>query len=109
MMGLKVHLLSLPPNRFNEELLAMPYLRLGLTSNTEHHNPSDNRYYVAVGVRWMPFRSYQFVNNEWLFKTKFFAEYLAIGEVRNFKRDKSSIPPPDEDWRIGIAFSLRRF
>ena len=105
--GLKVPVMSLPSNRYNDELLLMPYLRLGLIVNGQHPNPSDNRCFVAVGLRWMPFRSYQFVSKEWLFKTKIFAEYIGIGGVHNFKNEKRS--RPDEDWRIGLAFSLRRF
>ena len=106
--GLKVHALSLAPNRFNDELLLMPYVRMGLIVNGQHHYESDNRYFLAIGLRWMPFRSYQFVNNEWLLKTKIFAEYLALGKVQNFKQDDSR-PWPDEDWRIGVGWSLRRF
>lgn len=107
-LGFKVPLMKLPPNPVNEQLMLMPYLRLGLIYNTKLSNPADNRYFVAAGVRWMPFRDYRFVNNEWLFKTKIFAEWLGIGKVQNFKQDDST-PQPDEDWRIGIAWSLRRF
>ncbi len=107
-LGLKIKLMDLPPNRFNDELMLMPYLRWAMTSNSEFSNPADNRYYLAVGLRWMPFRSYQFVNNEWLLKTKVFGEYLAIGKVRNWKQGDGT-PWPDEDWRVGVAFSLRRY
>ena len=107
-LGVKVPLVKLPPNPVNERLMLMPYLRLGLIYNTKLSNPSDNRYFVATGLRWMPFRDYRFANNEWLFKTKIFAEWLGIGKVQNFKQDDST-PMPDEDWRIGIAWSLRRF
>jgi hypothetical protein len=86
----------------------MPYVRFAMIANTRLSNRSDNRYYVSVGIRWMPFRDYRFINNEWLFKTKFFAEYLALGKVRNLKYDDVR-PEPDEDWRIGLAWSLRRF
>ncbi len=107
-LGMKVPVMKLRPNPVNDQLLLMPYLRFGLTTNTEFSNPSDNRYFVAVGLRWMPFRDYRFANNEWLFKTKVFAEYLAIGKVQNLKQDDSR-PWPDEDWRIGVAWSLRRY
>ena len=107
-LGLKTPAVRLPANPINEHLILMPYLRFALIANTRLSNPTDNRYYVAAGVRWMPFRSYRFVNNEWLLKTKIFAEYLAIGKVQNLKQDDSG-PQPDEDWRIGIAWSLRRF
>lgn len=107
-VGLKVHLMKLPRNPVNDELMLMPYFRLGLIYNTRLSNPADNRYYVAAGVRWMPFRDYRFANNEWLFKTKIFAEWLAIGKVQNFKQDDSR-PYPDEDWRIGVNWSIRRF
>jgi len=108
MLGLKVPLVKLPPNPVNEQLMLMPYVRLGLIFNTELSNPADNRVFVAIGLRWMPFRDYRFANNEWLFKTKIFAEYLALGKVQNFKQDNSA-PVEDEDWRIGINWSLRRF
>ena len=107
-LGAKVPILRLPPNPLNEELMAMPYFRFGLIYNTRLSNPADNRLFVAVGLRWMPFRDYRFANNEWLFKTKIFAEWLGIGKVQNFHADDSR-PQPDEDWRIGVAWSLRRF
>jgi len=107
-LGLKTPPVNLPPNPINEHLILMPYFRFALIANTRLSNPTDNRYYVSVGVRWMPFRSYRFVNNEWLLKTKIFAEWLAIGKVQNLKQDDTR-PHPDEDWRIGIAWSLRRF
>lgn len=108
-LGAKVPLLKLPPNPFNEQLVLMPYLRLGLIYNTRLANPADNRLFVAVGLRWMPFRDYRFMNNEWLFKTKVFAEWLGIGKVQNFHARNQPRPQPDEDWRIGINWSLRRF
>ncbi len=107
-LGAKVPLFRLPPNPINEQLMLMPYLRFGAISNTKIPNPADNRYFLAVGLRWMPFRDYRFANNEWLFKTKVFGEYLGIGKVQNFKQDDSR-PYPDEDWRIGVAWSLRRY
>ena len=107
-VGLKFQLMKLPRNPVNERLEAMPYLRFGLIYNTQLANPADNRLFVAVGIRWMPFRDYRFANNEWLFKTKFFAEWLGIGKVQNFHVDDTR-PHPDEDWRIGVAWSLRRF
>ena len=107
-VGGKVPIMKLPPNPVNDELMLMPYFRFGLTGNSKLSNPADNRYFLAVGMRWMPFRDYRFANNEWLFKTKVFAEYLAIGKVQNLKQDDNR-PAPDEDWRIGVAWSLRRF
>ena len=107
--GFKTPALRVPHNPINDELVLMPYVKFALTSNTEFSNPFDNRVYVSVGVRWMPFRSYEFQNNEWLFKTKFFAEYLALGKVQYLKQENDNRPLPDEDWRIGINFSFRRF
>lgn len=107
-LGIKTPPLKLPHNPINDYLVLMPYFRFGLIANTRFSNPSDNRYFVAAGLRWMPFRDYRFVNNEWLFKTKIFAEWLGIGKVQNLKQDDSR-PHPDEDWRIGVAWSLRRF
>ena len=107
-LGAKVPVMKLPRNPLNDELLLMPYFRFAMIYNAKLSNPADNRYYVSVGVRWMPFRDYRFVNNEWLFKTKIFAEYLAIGKVQNYHTD-DGVPLPDEDWRIGVGWSLRRF
>jgi len=107
-LGIKTPALDLPSNPINSNLILMPYFRFGLIANDEFSNPPDNRYFVAVGLRWMPFRDYRFANNEWLFKTKFFVEWLGIGKVQNLKQDDSR-PHPDEDWRIGVAWSLRRF
>ena len=107
-LGVKTPPLRLPSNPVNDELSVMPYFRFGLTANTELSNPFDNKYFVAVGVRWMPFRNYRYVNNEWLFKTKFFAEYLGIGNIQCLKQDHGCALT-DDDWRIGVSFSLRRF
>lgn len=108
-LGIKTPAVKLPPNPLNEELVFMPYLRFAMTANTEFSNPFDNKYFVAVGIRWMPFRDYRFQENEWLFKTKVFAEWLAIGKIQHLKQDQDNRPLPDEDWRIGVSFSLRRF
>jgi hypothetical protein len=109
MLGFKTPPIPLPHNPINDHLQMMPYFRFSWTTNDELSNPFDNKLSVAVGMRWMPFRDYRFVNNEWLFKTKFFAEYYAIGKVRFLKQNQDNRPLPDEDWRIGVSFSLRRF
>ncbi len=108
-LGIKTPPVRMPENPINENLVLMPYFRFAIIGNSKLSNPSDNRAYLAVGVRWMPFRSYRFANNEWLFKTKLFAEYLAIGKVQTNKQPDRHRVQPDEDWRIGIAWSLRRF
>ncbi len=103
--GIKVPIMRLPPNPINDELELMPYLRLEHVTNPRRVNLDfQNRAFLAAGVRWMPFRSYQFENNEWLFKTKFFAEYVAAVVYPG----ASSPGVPNRDWRIGINVSYKR-
>ncbi len=108
-LGIKTPGIPLPANPINDQLVVMPYFRFTWTENDDFSNPFDNKLFVAVGVRWMPFRDYRFQNNEWLFKTKFFAEYWALGKVRFLKQNQDNRPLPDEDWILGVDFSLRRF
>jgi hypothetical protein len=109
LLGFKTPGIPLPQNPINDELVLMPYFRFSWSVNDELSNPFDNKAAVSVGVRWMPFRDYRFQNNEWLFKTKFFAEYRAIGKVRFLKQNQDNRPLPDEDWVLGVNISLRRF
>lgn len=107
-LGLKTPPIPFAQNSLIPSRVLMPYIRFALIENERIPNLAENRYSVIAGIRWMPFRDYRFANNEWLFKMKIFGEYLAIGKVQQMKTDHSA-PDPDEDWRIGFAWSLRRF
>ncbi|OGW86936.1 MAG: hypothetical protein A3C35_00120 [Omnitrophica bacterium RIFCSPHIGHO2_02_FULL_46_11] len=107
-LGIKWPSIALPRNPVNDELLLMPYFRFEHVTNPRRLDLShQNRMFVAVGVRWMPFRSYQFEHNEWLFKTKFFGEYVGIGGA-HFPGGAHPGDVPNTDWRVGVAVSFKR-
>jgi hypothetical protein len=108
-LGLKWPSIALPRNPINDEFLLMPYVRFEHTTVPRRSDLSfDNRIFVAAGIRWMPFRSYQFEHNEWLFKTRIFGEYVGVGGVHH---PGGAAPDdiPNRDWRAGIAFSYKRY
>ena len=109
MFGIKWPSIPLPDNPINPELLLMPYVRLEHITVPRRSDLSfDNRIFVAAGIRWMPFRSYQFEHNEWLFKTKLFAEYVGIGGVHH-PGGASPDDVPNRDWRVGVNVSFKRY
>ena len=65
--------------------------------------------FVAVGLRWMPFRNYRYKESEWLSKFKVFGEFVGIGKVQNFRQDEEAPNAIRNDFRVGINFSSRRF
>src|SRR3989338_3222280 len=96
-LGLKWPSIQLPKNPVNDELLLMPYLRFEHVTNPRRTSLGyQNRLFVVGGIRWMPFRSYQFQNNEWLFLTKIFAEYVGIGAVQHPGSVSGNVP--QRDW-----------
>lgn len=105
-VGLKLPRVPLPDNPVNQEFLLMPYFIFEDVRNNEHAAFFQNRYFFGYGVRWMPFRDYRFAKNEWFFKTKIFLEYLH--EVHHTK-DKPVSEAPDNDLRVGLTVSLKRF
>ena len=105
-LGFRFPGIPLPPNYVNEELVIMPYFRFEHVNNSSFSFRYQNQYFVSVGARWMPFRNYRFKDNEWLFKTKVFAEFVGVGLVQNPKQDDDT---PDYDLRFGVSFSHRRF
>lgn len=108
-LGIKWPSIPLPKNPINPEFLLMPYLRFEHITVPRRLDLSyDNRIYLAAGVRWMPFRSYQFEHNEWLFKTKLFAEYVGIGGAHHPGGAHPS-DVPNRDWRAGINVSFKRY
>ena len=87
----------------------MPYVRLEHITVPRRSDLSfDNRIFVAAGIRWMPFRSYQFEHNEWLFKTKLFAEYVGVGGVHH-PGGAHPADVPNRDWRAGINVSFKMY
>lgn len=107
--GVKWPTFALPKNPINDQFTLMPYIRLEHTTNRNRAGLSyQNRFFLAPGIRWMPFRSYQFQNNEWLFLTKIYAEYIGgIGSVENPGSPDQTAPT--RDWFIGIKTSYKRF
>lgn len=108
-LGFRLPGIPLPPNPINDELVLMPYLRFEHVNNTEFGFDFENRYFVASGVRWMPFRTYLYKENEWLSKVKIFAEYVGIGLVQHGKQDGEAPDAIRYDLRFGVNISQRRF
>lgn len=108
-LGFRLPGIPLPSNYINDELVLMPYLRFEHTNNSEFSFHYQNQYFVAAGCRWMPFRTYRFKENEWLFRTKIFTEWVGIGDVQNAKQNDEARIPVHHDLRFGLSFSERRF
>jgi hypothetical protein len=109
LMGVKLPGIPLPHNPINDELVFMPYLRFEHTNNCSFSFPYQNRYFIAPGLRWMPFRAYRWKEDEWLSKVAIFGEWLAIGKVQNAKQDDEAPYAVNYDLRFGVKFSHRRF
>ena len=108
-LGIKGPSFALPRNPINDEFLLMPYIRLEHVTVPRRSDLSyDNRIFVAAGIRWMPFRSYQFEHNEWLFKTRIFGEYVGLGGVHH-PGGANPDDIPNRDWRAGVAISYNRY
>ena len=108
-LGITLPSIPVPNNPFISDLTFMPYMRFEHVNNTQHSFPHQNYYFVAAGMRWMPFRNYRFKENEWLYKMKVFGEFVGVGKVRNWKQDDEVPNAVDYDWRIGINWSSKRF
>jgi len=108
-LGVRLPGVPLPPNPINDKLVLMPYVHFEHVNNTEFSFPFQNQYFVGAGIRWMPFRTYRYKENEWLSKVKVFGEYVGIGKVQNAKQDGEAPNAVRTDWRVGISFSSRRF
>jgi hypothetical protein len=109
-LGIKLPGIPLPHNPINDELALMPYFRFEQITNTEFSFSFQNQYFVAVGCRWMPFRTWRWKENEWLSKTKIFIEYVGIGDVHHYRQNNEEVPHAEvHDFRVGVSFSARRF
>jgi len=108
-LGIKLPGIPLPSNPIADQFVLMPYLRFEHVNNTEFSFHFQNRYFVAVGARWMPFRNWRFKENEWLSKTKIFGEYVGVGRAQNAKQDGEAPNVVDYDLRFGVNISNRRF
>lgn len=109
LVGFRLPGIPLPPNPINDEFVLMPYMHFEHVNNTEFSFPFQNQYFVGAGVRWMPFRTYKFKENEWLSKVKVFGEYVGVGNVQHAKQDGEAPNATRYDWRVGVSMSSRRF
>ncbi len=108
MVGIKWPSIPLPKNPINDQLTLMPYIRIEHITNLRRLALAyQNRLLIIPGIRWMPFRSYQFEHNEWLFKTKLFVEYVGIGGTIHPLAGGDDLP--DHDWRFGLNVSFKRY
>ncbi|MBI3317410.1 MAG: hypothetical protein HYZ85_05370 [Candidatus Omnitrophica bacterium] len=108
-LGLKLPGIPLPDVSPLDEIVLMPYLRFEHVNNTEFSFSYQNQYFLAAGIRWMPFRTYRFKENEWLSKTKLFAEYVGVGDTQYAKQDGEPKDAIEHDLRFGVSISQRRF
>ena len=108
-LGFRLPGIPLPANPINDELVLMPYMHFEHVNNSEFSFPFQNQYFVGAGVRWMPFRTYRFKENEWLSKVKVFGEYVGVGDVQNTKQNGEAPYAVRYDWRVGVSMSSRRF
>ena len=108
-LGVTLPSLPVPNNPVISDLTFMPYMRFEHANNTQFSFPYQNYYFVAAGMRWMPFRNYRFKENEWLYKFKVFGEFVGVGKVRNWKQDDEVPYAIDYDWRVGVNWSSKRF
>ena len=108
-LGIKLPGIPLPHNYINDELVFMPYMRFEHVNNAEYSFWYQNQYFVAAGLRIMPFRTYRWKENEWLSKTAIFGEWCGIGGAQRVKQDGEPPLVPNYDLRFGVKFSSRRF
>jgi hypothetical protein len=106
-LGIRLPGIPLPPNPINDKFVLMPYMRFEHVNNSEFSFPFENRYFVAAGIRWMPFNNYRYKDNEWLAKTKIFFEYIGVGKVHTWK-NPDEVMPIDYDLRVGVNISSKR-
>lgn len=109
-LGVRLPGIPVPANPIMDDLVLMPYMRFEHVNNTGFSFPYQNRYFVAAGMRWMPFNNYRFGNNEWLSKAKLFVEYVGVGATQNVKTgDDGPMDPERHDLRFGLNYSYKRF
>jgi hypothetical protein len=108
-LGIKLPGIPLPHNYINDELVLMPYMRFEHVNNAEYSFWYQNQFFVAAGLRIMPFRTYRWKENEWLSKLAIFGEWDGIGGAQRVKQDGKVPYVPNYDLRFGVKFSSRRF
>ncbi len=108
-MGIKLPGIPIPHNSINDAIVLMPYLRFEHVNNAEFSFWYQNQYFLAAGLRWMPFRTYRWKENEWLSKTAVFGEWCGIGGAQRVKQNGEVPLIPNYDLRFGVKFSSRRF
>ncbi len=111
LLGFRLPGIPLPQNPINDRLVLMPYMKFEHVNNSEFSFTYQNRIFVAAGVRWMPFRTYKFKENEWLAKMKIFIEYDGVGGIYNPKQGDTdpSYGAVQNDFRVGVNISSRRY
>jgi len=108
-LGIKLPGIPIPHNYINDQIILMPYMRFEHVNNSEFSFFYQNQYFIAAGVRWMPFMAYKWKENEWLSKTAVFGEWDGIGGTQWVKQDGKPPLIPNYDLRFGVKFSSRRF
>ncbi len=108
-LGIKLPGIPVPHNYINDEIILMPYMRFEHVNNANFSFWYQNQYFIAAGLRWMPFMAYKWKENEWLSKAAVFVEYDGIGGAQRVKQGGNPPLVPNYDLRVGVKFSSRRF
>ena len=108
-LGIKLPGIPIPHNYINDEIILMPYMRFEHVNNASFSFFYQNQYFIAAGLRWMPFMAYKWKENEWLSKMAVFGEWDGIGGTQYAKQDGEPSLIPNYDLRFGVKFSSRRF
>ncbi len=108
-LGIKLPGIPIPHNCISDQIILMPYMRFEHVNNAQFSYWYQNQFFVAAGLRWMPFMDYRWKENEWLSKTAVFAEYDGIGGAQRVKAQGEPGVVPNYDFRVGVKFSSRRF
>ena len=90
-------------------MLFRSYMRFEHVNNASFSFFYQNQYFIAAGLRIMPFRAYRWKENEWLAKTAIFGEFVGVGGDQFVKQNEKPFGIPNYDLRFGVKFSSRRF
>ncbi|MDD5085414.1 MAG: hypothetical protein PHE61_05140, partial [Candidatus Omnitrophica bacterium] len=93
----------------SDNVTFMPYFIFEHVENSHFSAFYENRLFCGAGLRVMPFRNYRYCNNEWLFKTRFFIEWIGINQAWYTKDSPRPLNGRQHDLRFGIGLSYRRY
>lgn len=108
-IGIKWPRIPIPENLISDNVTFMPYFLFEHVENSHFRAWYENRLFCGAGLRVMPFRNYRYCNNEWLFKTRFFIEWIGINQAWYTKDSPRPLNGRQHDLRFGVGISYRRY